>query len=194
MAHGPLSMCPEAGQRTNTDLSRKNGASRTGSVQGRKCRDGYTGRQRPGWQCQKQSYRSRDAGEQPSNTDLSRPTGIPTVWGKRLHRPPYYRPCREKRRWVRARASLDRQSETANTDPTGKNTDPVGKGEPLDRGRRTVRCCCSCNRCRIKALFRGKIRAFRHRIPITDPVGRDYRHCGERIPVVPVKYCKLVSC
>ena len=39
---------PRSGAEKNTDLSRKIGASRTGSVQGRKCRDGYTGRQRPG--------------------------------------------------------------------------------------------------------------------------------------------------
>jgi hypothetical protein len=60
----------------------------------------------------------------------------------------------------------------------GNNTDPVGKGEPLDRLQHAVRCRRWWDRYRLTAVFRGKVRAVRHRLPITDPTGKEYRPLG----------------
>ena len=60
----------------------------------------------------------------------------------------------------------------------GNNTDPVGKGEPCDRPQHAVRCRCWWDRYRLTAVFRGKVRAVRRRLPITDPVGKEYRPLG----------------
>jgi hypothetical protein len=60
----------------------------------------------------------------------------------------------------------------------GKNTDPVGKGEPLDRPQHAVRCRRWWDRYRLTAVFRGKVRAVRRRLPITDPTGKEYRSSG----------------
>jgi hypothetical protein len=68
--------------------------------------------------------------------------------------------------------------------PWGRITDPVGKGEPLDWRQRTVRCRRWWNRYRLTAVFPGKVRAVRRRLPINDPMGNDYRPCGERIPTL----------
>jgi hypothetical protein len=64
------------------------------------------------------------------------------------------------------------------------NTDPVGKREPLDWRQRTVRCRRWWNRYRLTAVFPGKVRAVRRRLPINDPMGKDYRPYGERIPTL----------
>ena len=66
----------------------------------------------------------------------------------------------------------------------GNNTDAVGKGEPLDWRQRTVRCRRWWNRYRLTAVFPGKVRAVRRRLPISDPMGKDYRPCGEIIPTL----------
>jgi hypothetical protein len=66
----------------------------------------------------------------------------------------------------------------------GNNTDAVGKGEPLDWRQRTVRCCRWWNRYRLIAVFPGKVRAVRRRLPINDPMGKEYRPYGERIPTL----------
>jgi hypothetical protein len=66
----------------------------------------------------------------------------------------------------------------------GNNTDPVGKGEPLDWRQRTVRCRRWWNRYRLTAVFPGKVRPVRCDLPISDPMGKDYRPYGERIPTL----------
>ena len=66
----------------------------------------------------------------------------------------------------------------------GNNTDPVGKGEPLDWRQRTVRCRRWWNRYRLTAVFPGKVRPVRCGLPISDPMGKDYRPYGERIPTL----------
>jgi hypothetical protein len=57
----------------------------------------------------------------------------------------------------------------------GKNTDPTGKYETFDRRQRTLRCRHWWHIYRLTAVFRGKVRAVRRRLPVTDPMGKDYR-------------------
>jgi hypothetical protein len=129
-------MCPEAGQRriptSRARMERVEQDQSRAESAGMGTRDDRD-------QAASAKSKATEAQMQASNTDLSRPTGIPTLWGKRLHRPPYYRPCREKRRWVRARGSRDRQTETANTDPAGKEYRPRGETWYRDRGRQASR-------------------------------------------------------
>ena len=64
------------------------------------------------------------------------------------------------------------------------NTDPVGKREPFNWRQRTVRCRRWWNTYRLTAVFPGKVRAVRQRPPINDPMRKDYRPCGEIIPIL----------
>src|SRR5215210_2659557 len=71
--------------------------------------------------------RCRRAAEQPSNTDLSRPTGIPTLWGKRHHPRLIIDPAGKREDGL---GRVDRGTDKLKPRiPTlqGKNTGPVGK-------------------------------------------------------------------
>jgi hypothetical protein len=114
----------------------------------------------------------------------------------RLHCPePCRAPCPPGLRWTSCapentepvgKAGMQPQGETdqVNTNklriPTlwGKNTDPPGKGELLDRPQHAVRWRRWWDRYRLTAVFRGKVRAVRRRLPITDPTGKEYRPLG----------------
>jgi hypothetical protein len=66
----------------------------------------------------------------------------------------------------------------------GKNTDPTGKYETLDRRQRTLRCRRWWHIYRLTAVFRGKVRAVRRRLPVTDPMGKDYRSFWVSLPTL----------
>ena len=66
----------------------------------------------------------------------------------------------------------------------GKNTDPTGKYETLDRRQRTLRCRRWWHIYRPTAVFRGKVRAVRRRLPVTDLMGKDYRSSWVSLPIL----------
>ena len=66
----------------------------------------------------------------------------------------------------------------------GKNTDPTGKYETLDRRQRTLRCRRWWHIYRPTAVFRGKVRTVRRRLPVTDLMGKDYRSSWVSLPIL----------
>jgi hypothetical protein len=83
---------------------------------------------------------------------------------------------------AKARGSRDRQTETANTDPAGEEYRPRGETWYRDGGRQASREPFRALTWRLSMGFRGNPGLDRQDPTISDPLGEDYRSCGEETP------------